>query len=127
MAEATVTPNDTNFQVSAKIRQHEVLLDEPEDKGGKDTAPSPTELVCAALAACTTITLQMYIQHKGWEASVKSVNVVYETVDGVGTFRRKVALTGYTQEQLPRLTAVANSCPIHKMLSKANPIDTEIN
>ncbi|WOK08011.1 OsmC family protein [Imperialibacter roseus] len=126
MAEATATPNNTNFQVSAKIRQHEVLLDEPEEKGGGDTAPTPTELVCASLAACTTITLQMYIQHKGWEASVKSVNVVYETIDGIGTFRRQVVLQGHTPEQLPRLTSVANSCPIHKLLSKANPIDTRI-
>lgn len=126
MAEAQVTPNGTNFQVKAIIRQHQVLIDEPEEKGGKDTAPTPTEMVCAALAGCTTITLQMYIQHKGWAAAVQSVNVVYETVEGVGTFRRQVVLSGYTPEQLPRLTAVANSCPIHKLLSKANPIVTDI-
>lgn len=126
MAQATVAPNGTNYRVKALIRTHEIYLDEPTDKGGGDTAPGPTEMVCAALAACTTITLQMYIQRKGWAVEVKSVKVVYETVEGTPTFHRQMLFHGANNEQLPRLTAVANACPVHKMLSTANVIDTEI-
>ncbi len=34
MVEAIVTPTDTNFRSIGKVRQHEVVLDEPLDKGG---------------------------------------------------------------------------------------------
>ena len=126
MIESTVTPTGTNFRAIGKVRQHEIYFDEPEDKGGGDTAPTPAEMICTALAACTTITLQMYLQHKGWNVEVKSVHVAYATIDGVGTFQREVILDGATAEQLPRITAVANSCPVHKLLSKENAIQTEI-
>jgi len=126
MAEAIVIPEAANYRVAARIRQHTAVLDEPEEKGGKDTAPTPTEMVCAALAACTAITLQMYLQHKKWDVKVASVMVHYETTSGAPTFRREVKLQGANEQQVPRLTAVANSCPVHKMLSAANTIQTTV-
>lgn len=126
MADAIVIPEAANYRVAGKIRQHTVLLDEPEEKGGKDTAPTPTEMVCAALAACTTITLQMYLQHKKWDVKVVSVMVHYEAIGGTPTFQREVKLEGASEQQVPRLTAVASACPVHKMLSIANTIQTSV-
>ena len=40
------------YKVTHSNGRYEFFADEPEDKGGKDTAPSPDELLEAALASC---------------------------------------------------------------------------
>jgi putative redox protein len=49
-----------------KILAHGVLMeaDEPVEAGGLGLGLRPTELLCAALAACTTMTLRMYCTRK---------------------------------------------------------------
>lgn len=126
MATATVTPAGQNYRVKGVVRNHEVYLDEPVDKGGGDTAPGPTELVCTALAACTTITLQMYIQRKEWQVKVISVSVNYEKTEKGPGFDRQIILGGADDQQQTRLLAIANACPIHKLLSVANTIETKM-
>jgi putative redox protein len=39
-------------QLQAKMRKFTVLLDNPEDSGGNDTGPMPTELFLTALGGC---------------------------------------------------------------------------
>ena len=36
---------------------HSLVVDEPEDRGGTDTGPRPTQLLAASLAGCTAITV----------------------------------------------------------------------
>jgi putative redox protein len=43
---------------------HHVLTDEPERLGGEGSAPSPHELLAAALAACISTNLVMYARTK---------------------------------------------------------------
>src|SRR5687768_7192573 len=54
------------YRTGIKIREHAFAADEPAEVGGEDTGPTPFELVCAALASCTTITVRMYADRKGW-------------------------------------------------------------
>ena len=44
-----------------------VIADEPVEKGGKDKGFSPFELLVSSLAACTSATVRMYADRKGWE------------------------------------------------------------
>ncbi|HET7361045.1 MAG TPA: alpha/beta fold hydrolase, partial [Salinimicrobium sp.] len=46
------------FTTQIKAGEHYFLADEPESEGGNDYGPTPYELISAALAACTSMTIQ---------------------------------------------------------------------
>jgi putative redox protein len=104
---------------SVKIRDHNLTIDEPTDKGGEDTGPSPQELLAASLASCTAITMEMYAQRKGWDLGGVEVEAQYTPAErGCPT---KFSLTlrlpsGLTHEQVERLRVIAAKCPVHRTL-----------
>ncbi|WP_426688410.1 serine aminopeptidase domain-containing protein [Rhodanobacter ginsengiterrae] len=56
------------FQLAIHAGGIRFLADEPVSAGGLGTGPTPYDLVSAGLAACTTMTLRMYAEHKGLPA-----------------------------------------------------------
>ena len=52
-------------QVAVRARDFTWLGDEPTGAGGTNTGPTPYEILLGALAACITITLRLYADHKG--------------------------------------------------------------
>jgi putative redox protein len=104
-----------------------VMADEPLDKGGKDAGFSPKELLVAALSACTSATLRMYIERKGWDISEIKVETELTESEGTSTFSRKLVFAGeVTDDQKKRLMVVANACPVHKILLSHIEFKTEI-
>jgi putative redox protein len=101
-----------------------VIADEPADKGGKDLGFSPKELLAASLAACTGATVRMYADRKEWPLEEVKINIDLERDEASNktVINRKVEFIGnLNDEQLKRLLAVANACPVHKILT--NPIE----
>jgi putative redox protein len=97
---------------------HTLVVDEPEDRGGTDTGPRPTQLLAASLAACTAITIEMYAERKGWEVGAIDVDVDV-AYDGTVPSTYAVALKlppELSEEQRQRLLKVAAKCPVHKVL-----------
>lgn len=97
---------------------HTLVVDEPQDRGGTDTGPRPTQLLAASLAGCTAITVEMYADRKGWEVGAIEVDVDV-AYDGTVPSTYAVALKlppGLDDEQRQRLLVVATKCPIHKLL-----------
>jgi putative redox protein len=131
IAKAEVINKSENYTSQVRVNQHEFLVDEPVEKGGKDTGPAPGDYLCAALASCKALTLRMYAQRKKWEVGeIKvTVNMVSgkETVSGNNTFFSSLNFTGaLDDEQQKRLLVIANSCPLHRLLTKANEVVTTI-
>ncbi len=97
--------------------KHRLITDEPVSVGGEGSAPAPHELLPAALAACVSTTLVMYARNKGWELGQVTVDVEY---DHRATPRRcEVAVhisEALTAEQLERLEAVAEACPVRRSI-----------
>lgn len=121
--QATLGAED--YVVSLHARNHEVLADEPTSLGGNDQGLTPYELILGGLGACTSITLKMYAQRKGWTLEDVDVKLgMTVTRDEVPVITRRIKVRGdLTTEQCDRLLQIANSCPVHKLLS--NPIQIE--
>jgi putative redox protein len=111
-----------HYKTEVTTSGHSVFVDEPVDVGGTDTAPAPSEFLEVALASCTAITIRMYADRKGWAVKKISVDVSISKDDKLTRFDRKILLQGeLSEEQRARLLQIANSCPVHKVLS--NPIE----
>jgi len=127
----TINAHIGKEQYQARIRTatNAVIADEPLSSGGKDLGFSPSELLAASLGACTSITLRMYADRKGWDLTDVNVEVTLATdvEHNVTNLTRKIHLTGeLTEEQKQRLLKVANSCPTHKILTNPIAVATEL-
>jgi putative redox protein len=101
-----------------EIGGHSLLVDEPADRGGTDTGPSPTQLLTASLAGCIAITVEMYANRKGWEVGPLEVDVDV-SYDGHVPSSFDVGLKlppQLSEEQRQRLLRIASHCPVHKVL-----------
>ena len=118
-ATAHSTPGSLRQDVVVDGRFH-VITDEPERLGGGDSAPSPHELLPAAIASCVSTTLLMYARTKGWELGHVDVDVAYDPAAGQRRCDIRVHLEApLTGEQLERLEKVAATCPVRRALESA--------
>ena len=102
-----------------KAGSHTVTVDEPVDAGGDDLGPSPQELLAAALASCTAVTMEMYAQRKGWDTSGLAVDCRYTPAErGCPTkFELILKMPAHLdEEQIERLQVIAAKCPVHRTL-----------
>jgi putative redox protein len=85
---------------SISIRNKNIQSGVALNLGGGDEGPNPHELLEAALAACTVITVQMYANRKGWKLDTVNVNVqnISETKDGA-KYLREISFIGDLDEE----------------------------
>ena len=110
-----------------KVGHHALTADEPTSHGGGDTGPSPTGILLAALAACTSITLRMYADRKGWDLGQVRVDAKLFRAGAAERIERVVrfgaALPG---DQVARLLEIADKTPVTKMIKAGVPIATRV-
>ena len=126
MAHAIADISTVNYTVSLVAGHHTLTADEGVAAGGQDAGPSPHELLCAALGACTAITLRMYAQRKEWPLRAVHVDVLMK-VEGKEHrhITRRLRLTGGLDEaQRARLADVAERTPVTLTLKQGATITT---
>jgi putative redox protein len=111
------------YTTDVQIRDHQLIADEPPEKGGEDLGPTPMELLLASLATCTAITLEMYAGRKQWPLEGVSVEINREpdpAEQKADLIRQRVTLIGpLTEDQRSRLLLIAGRCPVHRLVAAA--------
>jgi uncharacterized OsmC-like protein len=125
------------FLEKISVGRHRLQADEPTSAGGQDAAPTPYELLLAALGACKAMTVRMYAKRKGWPLQGVQLNLSHGKVhaedcancDGAGSLIDQIdveiKLRGeLTTEQRRILLAIAERCPVHRTLTSEVQIRT---
>jgi len=118
--------SDQGYAQHIRARTHQLQADEPANNGGSDSGPAPYELLLAALAACTSLTLRMYAQRKGWQLGRIEVDARFSRDDcGLENIERTVRFDNLlTPEQRQRLAEICEKTPVTKTLRGGTPIHT---
>src|SRR5256886_16405473 len=103
------------------IGRNSLTTDLSVEEGGEGSGPSPHDLYDAALGACKALTLVWYAKRKGIPVEDIQVTVdrdASEERKGIYRLTTAIHLTGDLSEaQRQDLLAVAEKCPVHKLMS----------
>jgi len=113
------------------VREHSFPVDEPVANGGEDQGITAHDAFDSALGTCKAMTVLWYANRK--QIPVDDIRVTVDRDDGQerqGLYRLRVtlAITGaLTDAQRRELLAVAEKCPVHKLMTQAKTeIGTEL-
>ena len=117
------------FQVEARVNGTALLMDEPVSAGGLGSGPNPYDLLAAALGACTTMTIRLYADHKGWPLRHVQTAVRHSrtSLNARDRFELDIALEGdLTAEQRARIMEIAERCPVHLTLTRGSEVAAKL-
>lgn len=128
-----------SFATELAVATHSLVADEPADRGGTGLGPSPYDLLSAALASCTSMTLKMYATRRSLPLESVTVRVRHDKLhiedcadcesesSRVDEFRREISLEGDLDDaQRQRLLEIAEKCPVHRTLQSEIRIRTAL-
>ena len=110
-----------SYEVS--VRGHRVLVDQPAEAGGLDTAPTPTELFVASLATCVAFYAGRYLTRHGYSRDGLAVSASFDMATDrparVSGIRLAVQVpAGLPAARWPALRAVVSHCTVHNSLAR---------
>ena len=115
---------------TANVRSHRVVVDQPRQAGGTDTAPAPIELLGVSLGTCVAYYVQQFchmrrLPYEGLRVEVETTGAA--NPHRIGRFAVRVVLP----EEIPEhyaamLERVARSCPAHNTLQHGADVEVHV-
>ncbi|CQD07214.1 putative redox protein, regulator of disulfide bond formation [Mycobacterium lentiflavum] len=140
-AEGTVTVTQAGsgtYTQRITAGRHRLVADEPQPIGN-DAGPTPYDLLLAALGSCTSMTLRMYADRKGWALEKVQVTLRHQRIHAqdcadcetktgwIDHIDREIELTGdLDTAQRDRLLLMAERCPVHQTLTSEIRVATSL-
>jgi putative redox protein len=141
-SEGTVIVTETGsgtYTQQITAGHHRLAADEPQPIGA-DAGPTPYDLLLAALGACTSMTVRMYANRKGWPLEQVRVTLRHSRIHAqdcaecettkawIDHIDRDIELAGdLDDEQRQRLLYIADRCPVHQTLTSEVDIATSLS
>ncbi len=129
-----------NYTTEIVAGKHGILADESEKVGGNDFGPSPYELLCASLGACTSMTIQMYARHQDWDIEEVRTHLSYQRDYAedcencndkdryLEKLERVIEIKGdLNPVQKNKLLEIADESPVYKTLKANIVINTKLD
>jgi len=113
------------------VRGHRLVVDQPADAGGQDSAPTPTELFVASLAACVAFYAGRFLTRHGYSRDGLAVSAGYEIATDrparVAAVRLSVRVpAGLPPERRAALRAVVSHCTVHNSLASPPAVTIDL-
>jgi putative redox protein len=113
---------------------HTYYADAPLSNGGQDTAPNPHALILGALGACTTMTLQMYANRKGWDLSDVTVKLdegktrIPGKAGVIPLITKDIEVKGnLSADQVKQLKTIAEKCPVNQLIMGEKQMNSRLD
>lgn len=130
---------DGKFSQSITAGKHLLRADEPLEVGGRDSGPTPYDMLLAGLGACTSMTLRMYAEHKQLPLERVTVRLRHDKVHAgdcadcetragkIDRIDREIEIRGALNDaQRARLLEIADRCPVHRTLHSEVWVETRL-
>src|SRR5215475_13992867 len=127
MAHARASIGTTNYQTAIVTGHHRLTADEGPGLGGRDVGPGPYELLTAALAACTAITLRMYAERKQWPVTAVHADVHFVREGDKQHIDRMLTIEGAVDAEKKRMAEIAERTPVTLTLKGGIEIRTKLS
>jgi putative redox protein len=107
---------------------HEMVADEPRERGGQDRGATPYGYLLGSIGSCVAITVRMYADRKGWPLDGVRVELRHERrKPGDETIYLDLSLDGdLSDEQRERLVEIAGRCPVKRTVTGELLVETRV-
>ena len=128
--EPIVVTHERGRRFASRIRTHRIVTDQSLRAGGDDSAPTPLELLSAALGSCIAVYVQQFcesrgLQHRGLRVEVTPRNA--GNPNRIAEMSVRVCLAeDLPPHEMEMLERVVRSCPVHNTLAHGAEISVAL-
>ncbi len=125
-----VVTHEGGLRFAAQVRSHRVVVDQPRNAGGEDSAPMPVELLGVSLGTCIALYAQQFLEARGLPHDGLRVEVEQFGARNPNRIREFVVRV-ILPEALPAAYAemmerVVRSCPAHNTLEQETAVRVSV-
>lgn len=130
LSEPIIVTNEGGVRFVAKVRSHEIVTDQPVAGGGADSAPTPLELMAAALGSCVALYIQQFCAVRELPYEGLKIETRYEREGNPSRiakfFVRATLPPDLPAEYTTMLRRVARTCPAHTTLTLGAGVTVDV-